>query len=99
MSDEDISRALDALEELLNHTVEHPDPVAVAAWHEAFKYALSRAEKGPQWPALQARGQQMTAKLNHQVLILQSLQAAVKREISAQTVGRRALSAYSPSAR
>lgn len=96
MSDQDVSLALDALEALLKRTPEQPDPTAVAEWHEAFKRALAQADRGPQWAGLQARGQLLEAKLNQQVLFLKDLQRTVKEELSNQTAGRRALSAYAP---
>lgn len=96
MSDQNVSRALDALEALLKRTAEEPDPTVVAEWHETFKQALAQAERGPQWAELQARGQQLEAKLKQQVLFLKGLQQTVKEELSSQTAGRRALSAYAP---
>ena len=99
MSDLEISRVFDDLEALLDHTVEDPDPLAVAAWHERFKAALAQAERGPQWPELQARGQALGAKLNQKVSILRALQADLKHEMEAQGTARRALSAYAPSNR
>lgn len=97
MSDQDVSSAFDALEVLLAGTEENPDPQAVAAWHEGFKRALATAERGPQWPALQARGRSLGTRLDQQVAILRALQESVKQEMDSQSTGRRALSAYAPS--
>ena len=99
MSDQDVSQAFDDLDALLNRTVEHPDPQAVATWHETFKAALASAERGPGWPALQARGQALGAKLNDKVSILRSLQAPLKQELLAQAPARRALIGYDPTLR
>ena len=96
MSDQDVSQAFDDLEALLDLTVEHPDPEAVAAWHASFKAALANAERGPHWPALQARGQALGAKLNQKVAILKALQTSLQQELQAQGTGRRALSGYAP---
>jgi len=97
VSDQDVARAFDALEELLDRSTKDPDPDAVAAWHEAFKAALASADRGPLWPALKARGRAMEVRLNQTVAVLRTLQDSVKREIDAQGAGRRALSAYHPS--
>jgi hypothetical protein len=97
VTDLDVSRAFDELEQLLARSAENPDPEAVAAWHATFKAALASAERGPDWPALKARGRAMEVKLNQTVGVLRGLQDAVKREIDGLGAGRRALSAYNPS--
>ena len=99
MSDRDVNLAFDALEDLLSRNLEDPDSQAVDAWHASFKRTLASAERGPQWPALQARGQLMAAKLNQQVAFMKALQADLRRQMNLQTSGRRALSAYAPSNR
>ena len=56
MSDQDVARAFDALEDLLAASTKDPDPEAVANWHEAFKAALLAydAAKRPEPPVGQA---------------------------------------------
>jgi hypothetical protein len=86
LSDEDVARAFDDLEALLN--AGPPEAQAVDAWHQAFKAALAQAERGPSWPGLKARGAKLAARLNEQV-------ESLKPDRAISSAGTRALRGYS----
>jgi hypothetical protein len=96
MSEERISASLDDLELLLGTLVDNPDPQAVAQWHAGFRKALEGAEKGPQWPAIQARAQELGKRLDLQVNHLNAIRGAVRQELLARSKGSRALRGYQP---
>ncbi len=96
MSDGRIAASLDDLERLLATLVDDPDPDKVAAWHAGFKEALAQAEKGPQWPAIVARAQELGRRLETQVNHLNAIRGAVREELLARSKGSRALSGYKP---
>lgn len=96
MSDARVATLLDDLERLLATLVDAPDPGAVQAWHTAFKEALAKAERGPQWPALVARGRELNRRLDQQVRHLTAIRGAIRLEIQAKERGRRALAGYRP---
>ena len=99
MSDGRVTAALDDLERLLASLVDDPDPTRVAQWHASFKEALAGAEKGPQWPAILARAQELGLRLQTQVNHLNAIRGAVREELLARSRGSRALSGYKPATR
>lgn len=96
MSDSRITASLDDLERLLATLIDDPDPAKVAAWHAAFQEALACAEKGPQWPGILARAQELGRRLETQVNHLNAIRGAVRDELLARSKGSRALSGYKP---
>lgn len=89
-------RALDELEEMLQGG--NLDGHAIAAWHEGYQAALaSCADRGPEWPAIQARARQMAARLDRAAAALVTQQNEIRREMSLKARGARALRGYKPS--
>ncbi|BDU74978.1 hypothetical protein [Mesoterricola silvestris] len=98
MSDARVMASLDDLERLLAELVDDPDPDRVAAWHAGFKEALAAAEKGPQWPGILLRAQELGRSLETRVNHLNAIRGAVREELLARSKGARALSGYKPAA-
>jgi len=96
MSDARVMATLDDLESLLASMTDDPDPRAIAAWQISFKEALAGAERGPQWPVIVSRAQNLAKCLDLKVNRLTAIRGLIKQELLNRAKGTRALSAYAP---
>ena len=94
MSDQDVMECIEAIE---NHLVQDPgslDAELLMEWNRSFQALLSNAEHGPEWPAIVERAHRLSAAIQEVLPRLMEQRDALKRELSEQVVGQRALKAY-----
>lgn len=94
MSDADVVQSLEALELLLKASPFSAE--AIADWREGYDLALESADRGPEWPAIQARAHQLAAILDQAAQAISLQQNEVRKELSLQAQGARALKGYRP---
>lgn len=94
MSDADLSRALDDLEQLLRDDL---DPAAIVAWRRRFDAEVASADRGPGWPQIVARAHDLAGRLDAAAQALADQLAQVQKELALQDQGSRALKGYKPS--
>ena len=99
MSDQEVARSLDQLEQLLATPLDVPNGQAFVDWNSAFQAALAGASRGPEWAALRVRARILGRRLKQREAMLRAAQAQLKREMGQIGSGRRALGAYGPAAR
>jgi hypothetical protein len=94
MSDADVLRLVEEMEQLLGSDALIEDSEAVAEWHERFLSAVPSAEKGPGWPGIVERAHAIAKRIESTVDALRTQRDAIKQELETQTTGQRALKAY-----
>jgi len=99
MSDAEVLRLVEEMERLLESDPATLDEDLIAGWHERFLSACASAEKGPAWPGTVRRAQATAQRVDALVAVLSRQKDALKKEMEAQVVGRRALKAYKPEPR
>ncbi len=90
--DTEISGLLDELARLM--AAEIPDAESIARWKAAFDAAAVEAERGPGWPEILLRAQQLGVQLQTRIGQLQERRAAIEGELRTQDMGSRALKGY-----
>lgn len=95
MSAADVILSLDALEQLLQEA--EIDGHAIATWREGHEAAMAAyTDRGPEWPAIQARAHQLAARLDKAAEDLKAQQDAILKELALHARGARALKGYKP---
>jgi len=94
MSDAEVLRLIDEIEGYLKPGSSAIDPATIAAWQERFRTAVASAERGPSWPDIAAKAHAIAGMVDSAVTTLLVQRDDLKRELSAQALGRRALKAY-----
>ena len=97
MSDQLVRAAVEQMEAWLTTPAWQPDSESLAQWNATFQGALARAEKGPGWADLVARGRAVSLCLDIRTEQLVHERDAVKAELDAQERGHRALRGYGAS--
>jgi hypothetical protein len=99
MSDAEVLRLVEEMEGLLESDPATLDADLIANWHQQFLSACASAEKGPAWPETVLRARVVAGRVDGLVTVLNKQKDALKIEMEAQAVGRRALQAYKPQSR
>jgi len=99
MSDAEVLRLVEEMERLLEADPDTLDADLIAGWHQRFLSACASAEKGSAWPETVLRAQAAASRVDGLVVILNGRKDALKKEMEAQALGRRALKAYKPEPR
>ena len=94
MSDADLIRALDDLEQMLQGEL---DPEAITAWRHRFDTELASADRGPGWPQIVDRAHGLAGRLDAAAQTLSDQLTQVRKELAIQARGERALKGYKPS--
>lgn len=96
MSDQEVIAALEAMERMLLRT----DPVApqvLADWRKDFDTAVATAERGPAWAEIVARAHRLAGQVDSATETLSVRRDELRKQLSLQNQGARALQAYKPS--
>lgn len=95
MSDQEVIRALEAMERMLAEG----DLAAevVGAWVERFEAAKAGAARGPAWAAIVDRCHELGKRVDSSAAGVAAELGAIEHELALQAKGARALRAYKPS--
>ncbi len=99
MSDAEVLRLIEEMEQRLKESAVSMDSAAIAQWHDHFKSAVEHADRGPGWSQIVARAHALAGCVDVAVASLLVERDSMKHEMEAQTAGRRALNAYKPDLR
>lgn len=94
MSSAGLRAALEAMEAWVADPAWDPDPEALAVWQADFTCALAEAERGADWPGLQARAHAAGHDLERHIDRMIRLREGMRAELGLQDQGSRALRAY-----
>lgn len=94
MSDQDVMKALDALEQYLTVDQSSWDPAHLEMLHDRFRAAVPAAERGTDWPTIVDRAQSIQQVLQGRLASVILQRDAIRKDLEGQGVGQRALSAY-----
>lgn len=97
MSDRDLARILDEMEEMLRQEPFPEAPEAIEAWRLRFADAVASADRGPEWEALAKRARELGKRVEILLEELSRKRDALRLELDHQAQGSRALRAYRPS--
>jgi len=97
MSDQDVVRALDDMERMLE--VRDLSSRTLAAWQERYDAAMASAERGPGWAEIAQRSHLMSRRVDLALVGVLADREAVRKELQLMAMGRRALRGYSPAGR
>ncbi len=95
MSDQDVVRALDAMEQMLLEGRFAADQVA--SWSARFDAAKASAERGPGWPEISGRCANLRKRLDQAVAEYSRQRDEIGRQLHQVMAGGRALRGYKPS--
>lgn len=96
MSDQEVIAALETMEQMLLRA----DPVApqvLADWRKDFDEAVATAERGPAWAEIAARAHRIAGQVDSASETVSVRRDELRRQLSLQNQGARALQAYKPS--
>lgn len=96
MSDRKLLDSIKAMEDRLEADPSTLDAETLEAWNREFKTEAGSAERGPEWPAIVARAEALSQRIQAVTRELLLRREELKRELGTQTVGQRALKAYDP---
>lgn len=93
-ADQAVSQLIQELEDHL-HETEIPDSDYVAEWNKKFNAAVAVADRGPEWKKIVERSHAMSVAIQTRVSALTYEYEQMRRELSLQSTGQRALKGYS----
>lgn len=96
MSDADILRLIEEMENRLSEQMPEDDPDAIADWHRRFLAAMATAERGGHWPDIVQRSHAVAGRIEGLVSELEVRKESLRKEMETHATGRRALKAYKP---
>lgn len=99
MSDARVRAALEQMEAWLRDPASMPGPEGLADWNRELSEALAEAERGADWNDLVRRAQALAPTLEGRVSALAAERDEVRREMSVQARGERALKGYGATTR
>jgi len=94
MSDQDVCRALDAMEQMLQGgtlTAGTLEP-----WQEQFDAAMRSAERGPGWAEIAERSHLLGRQVDLALAGVLADREAIRQEMRLMAVGGRAIKGYNP---
>ncbi|MBI4912748.1 MAG: hypothetical protein HY823_08415 [Acidobacteria bacterium] len=94
MSDEEVLRLIQVLEDRLADDAWIPDPEWLQGWNEGFLRAVGSARRGPGWEGILGRAHALGARLPKVVEAWRESAEEVRRELTDQARGNRALKGY-----
>lgn len=96
MSDQEVITALEAMEQMLLRG-DPVEPQVLADWRKDFDAAVATAERGPAWAEIVARAHRLAGQVDTAAETLSVRRDELRRQLSLQNQGARALQAYKPS--
>ncbi len=97
MSDHDLSRILDEMEQVLAQDPFPMDAAAIEAWRIRFAEAVASADRGPGWALLVDRAHGIGKRVQTILEDLTLQRDQLRLELDQHAQGSRALRAYRPS--
>jgi hypothetical protein len=95
MSDQEVCRALDAMEQMLRD-----GSVTVTAvlkpWQERYDAAMASAHRGPGWAEIAERAHYLGRRVDSVLAGALADRDAIQKELRLMAMGRRALKGYKP---
>ncbi len=99
MSDALVLGLVEELEGVLADPAWVADPEFLLGWNQRFAEATAHAERGPEWPEILKRAHALGDRVHPVVDRLTKDMDAIRRELTEQERGQRALKGYGASAR